>query len=649
MLPLVVTVESKNGQIRRYAFGDSPVRVGRSPFAELQLTEAFVSRWEGTLRFDEHEVTYFHVSQTNPTYVDGRAAGVHEEVAIGPTTVLTLGELKLRFERTTVRDEDLRRKGKRQPIKADDETVAKTMWLDASKKIDPSISAHLEGRASGREPNYTDEPLPGGRPAYVPEGRSSPSEPPAYESRAPAYESQPPPAYDSQFPPGSAHESRPPPQVEPPAALRTPVAQPGPSQVPPALRPSARPSAPEVSRPSVRPETSRPVGSDSVRIAREVRVLPAAKPILTPAHGNARPEPASASQRPSVSDQVQSLMRPPGGFASSHPSSPPPAAPVSARAPEGAFRPAQAFDAHPSSPPGAESRAWDSSGSGSGPRLDRNDLDALHAEYRVSWEELSAALTRKLESAPDAQRRQLATDLQRRFPALRNEPEFRALLQRYKLEAPSQDAPDLGKWLRKIAEGVLPGKIDVDNAVTLQRVLSLLELLTQSFAEINDAQDNIRKHWLGRAPRASILRSDNGRVILAYMLNPNADWNERLGELESAISDVVMHELSLFKATLEGARGLVESMAPAELAKAEGVDLAALEEGAGGGFLGRLLPRDTPEGRLWRRFLNMHEGLMDGDRYQRLFLGRKFARTYLAAMGQRDGSDEREKPGGGEK
>jgi hypothetical protein len=166
-------------------------------------------------------------------------------------------------------------------------------------------------------------------------------------------------------------------------------------------------------------------------------------------------------------------------------------------------------------------------------------------------------------------------------------------------------------------------------------------MLTQSFAEINDAQDNIRKHWLGRAARSSVLRSDNGRVILAYLLNPKADWGDRLGELEGAISDVIMHELSLFKATLEGARSLLDSLSPAALAKAEGIELASIEEGTGGGFLGRLLPRDSPESRLWRRFTSTYEGLMDGDRYQRLFLGRSFARTYLAAMGQRDGGEDR--------
>ena len=39
MLPLVITVEQADGGTRRYAFADSPVSIGRNPFAELQLIE----------------------------------------------------------------------------------------------------------------------------------------------------------------------------------------------------------------------------------------------------------------------------------------------------------------------------------------------------------------------------------------------------------------------------------------------------------------------------------------------------------------------------------------------------------------------------------------------------------------------------------
>ena len=45
MLPLVITVTQADGGTRRYAFADSPVSIGRNPFAELQLIEPFISRW----------------------------------------------------------------------------------------------------------------------------------------------------------------------------------------------------------------------------------------------------------------------------------------------------------------------------------------------------------------------------------------------------------------------------------------------------------------------------------------------------------------------------------------------------------------------------------------------------------------------------
>src|SRR5688572_16722116 len=102
MLPLVVRVQSPDGQVRQYAFAESPVTIGRSPLAELQLVEPFVSRWEGTLRFSEQQITYFSLGGTNPTYADGRLLTEHEDVVIGPSTVLVLGELRLTFVREHV-------------------------------------------------------------------------------------------------------------------------------------------------------------------------------------------------------------------------------------------------------------------------------------------------------------------------------------------------------------------------------------------------------------------------------------------------------------------------------------------------------------------------------------------------------------------
>jgi hypothetical protein len=193
-----------------------------------------------------------------------------------------------------------------------------------------------------------------------------------------------------------------------------------------------------------------------------------------------------------------------------------------------------------------------------------------------------------------------------------------------------------------IARDVLPAKLNLDTGLTLDRILGLLETLTQSLAEINDAQDTVRQRWLGRSPRASVLRSENGRAILAYLLNPQANWDDRLLELEQTIREVVTHELALFKATMEGARLLVEAISPRAVAEAEGIDPDSLEDGGkSSGLWGRRRAKESTEARLWRRFVGQHEALTDGNRYQRVFLGRIFARTYLAAMGKREPSEKR--------
>ena len=98
MLPLVITIKQVDGGTRRYAFAESPVSIGRSPFAELQLLEPFISRWEGTLRFDDDEITYFRLGSTNSTYVNGeRLERREDDVPLRVDSVLTVGDLELRW------------------------------------------------------------------------------------------------------------------------------------------------------------------------------------------------------------------------------------------------------------------------------------------------------------------------------------------------------------------------------------------------------------------------------------------------------------------------------------------------------------------------------------------------------------------------
>jgi len=497
MLPLVITVEQVDGGKRRYAFADSPVSIGRSPFAELQLSEPFISRWEGTLRFDADEITYFSLGSTNGTYVNGvPLARREDDVPLSIDSLLTLGDLKLRFSREPVAESDLRCKGKRRPTLENTATALKTLYLDAG------------ARATVKPARAVSEPVAAQAPAAASRNASVP-----------------------------------------------------PFAVVPAHRAAILPQSCIVlaDEPFVRPHRSSE---------------PLAETVLE--------SDAPAEEPPCGLERVAT----PGTSA--------------------------AVGTH-------------------GARDGAGRFAALRHSYREARAALVVDIRAQLEALPEAERTEFLTWVIQREPTLASDPDLQVELQRAAVVPPSE-IPGLRDWLKAISPEIAPEGLPFDSQLALARVLGLLEVLVQSLAEIHDAQDSLRRRWLGRSARRSILQSDSGNDVLAYLLNPRADWDERLRELEESVRDVVTHELALFRATLEGARTLVNSLSPTVVASSINGDTAGAEPAAG--FWTRLLCKDAGDIGLWRRFRAMYAELTDGARYERVFLGRVFSRSYLAAMGR---------------
>lgn len=451
MIPLVISVQQADGGTRRYAFAESPVTIGRSPFADLQLPEPFVSRWEGTLRFDETELTYFHLGATNSTFVDDRTLAEHEEdVALSVDSVLKLGELKLRFSREPVPDCDIRYKGARNPARDNAATGIQTVYLEASNAWAPPPKAFR-----GQNPAATD----------LPAGSSNMGDT----------------LYD-------------PPELE----FDTPV-DPG--------------------------------------------------------------------------------------------------------------------------------------------------LAKLLNTQRQTRAAILAAIHAQLHALPPAQQGRWLRQLLTAEPTLGADPDLRETLQALGVAAPA-DTSELSEWLAAIKGDLLPDGVEFDPQLTLRRVLGLLEALVQSLAEIHDAQDTVRKRWLGRSARRSLLQSDNGTIVLAYLLNPQANWSQRLSELEQCVREVVTHELALFRATLDGAHDLLQAISPEAIEQSlYGAGGAVAAERDHGNLISRWLRRPVREKALWERFETMHTTLLDEARYERVFLGRSFARSYLSAMGKPGHTDKRASSG----
>jgi len=522
MLPLVITVEQADGGTRRYAFAESPVSIGRNPFAELQLTEPFISRWEGTLRFDATEITFFNLGATNATYVDGKQlTQLEDDVPLSVDSVLKLGELELRFSREPVPESDLRRKGKRRPTRENIATGLKTQYLDA-----PAWAKLLSAPAAGSPKVKT----------------SAPPESSDNGERAKAAMAAP--------------------------AAASPAANGAPFAVVAAKRAA-----------SIAPQSCIALGDE----AHARRNLLSGPTLLELDLTEEQPSPGRA------------------GFGA----------------------PAASSNGHQAA---AAARS-------TGPAAAAASFTKLRNGYHEARAALLADIRAQHNALPEAQRSEFLAWIIRREPTLASDPDMQQELQGAGIQPPI-DVPELRDWLRAISPEIVPNGTPFDGQLALTRVLGLLEVLVQSLAEIHDAQESVRRRWLGRSARRSVLQSDDGNAVLAYLLNPRADWNDRLRELEQSVRDAVTHELALFRATLDGARSLMNTLSPETIASSAVADDDAADDEPAAGFWTRLLCKDAGDIGLWRKFLTMYDELTDGARYERVFLGRVFSRSYLAAMGR---------------
>jgi len=260
--------------------------------------------------------------------------------------------------------------------------------------------------------------------------------------------------------------------------------------------------------------------------------------------------------------------------------------------------------------------------------------ERAHAAYRSAWWILLQQLERVLETTAPEERAPVAERLQKTFPQIVREPDFRALLKRLELRPRKPGDPELEQWLRSLGKGLFPRGVRLETGMTVDRLGKLLQMFSQVFVEIQAAQSDARREMSlpDTGPR-SLLASEDPNVVLAYLLNPNVDGDERMAELEQSVTKLALHEAALFGAVKDAAQALLESLSPekieAELKESDDADA---------GMLSRVFAnkQDARDAQLWRRYRAMHQDLMDGKRYQRRFVGREFARIYMRAMEQLD-------------
>lgn len=300
-------------------------------------------------------------------------------------------------------------------------------------------------------------------------------------------------------------------------------------------------------------------------------------------------------------------------------------------------RPIAASSFRVSSPSAGGSGAW-------GPRpapvahppaaqLTGDPLADGYNAYRNAWSALFAIVRARLQAAPADQREAELINLQRAYPQLALEPEFRAYLHEIGIDPLKSGAPEMEDWLRRLTDGLFPPPgPSINIAIALERVGELLEVFAQAFVEMRRAHEQFcREMSLTRYAEPTTLQTnEDPRVVLAYLLTPTQEGKDRVTELQRALADFALHQVALTSSVIEGARSMLATLAPKAVRHSQDppVHSPVLGEES---FMDKLWPHAARK--LWRRYSALHFDLAESDRFTRELFGRSFARRYYSVTG----------------
>lgn len=260
-------------------------------------------------------------------------------------------------------------------------------------------------------------------------------------------------------------------------------------------------------------------------------------------------------------------------------------------------------------------------------------LDAGYHAYRNGWGAFFSAVRARLQSMPADEREAEVLALQRTYPQLALEPDFRAYLKEISIDPLKTGTPEMEDWLRRLTDGLFPlpgGSVNI--ALAMERVGELLEVFTQAFVGTRRVHEQFcREMSLARYEEPTTLQtSDDTGVVLAYLLTPTQEGKDRVTELSRALAEGALHQVALISSVIEGARSMLDSLSPKVITRAPDppAHAAVLSDDS---VMNTIWPHAARK--LWRRFNAAHYDLAENDRFTRELFGRSFARRYYSVTG----------------
>lgn len=252
-----------------------------------------------------------------------------------------------------------------------------------------------------------------------------------------------------------------------------------------------------------------------------------------------------------------------------------------------------------------------------------------YEQYRRAWAQTLSTLRAQLERVPGPQREGMVLCLCQQFPQLAKEPELRQLIDSLGVNGAALGEVDAQAWIKRLGGHTPPG-VQVNTAVAMERVGAILESYSQAFVELRKGYEQFGEEMALQLvqERNPLHDAQTGQDVLRYLLDWNTDGGERVRELTRAFADLALHQVALLSGVMEGVRSMLSSVAPTTLS---GQRTHALAKAGGGGLLESIF--NLRKAGLWARFSDVHQALVEEDRFSREVFGRHFARAYFMVTG----------------
>ncbi len=255
-----------------------------------------------------------------------------------------------------------------------------------------------------------------------------------------------------------------------------------------------------------------------------------------------------------------------------------------------------------------------------------NRLRPHYDAYRQSWGAMLREVSQTLSGMPAETHGYALSILQREFPEVVGEPEFKRMAEQagaLQGAPPSRMSGGSSGAVARLASSIRPGDAPPASAAEEERFLSCVEDVLRASAkalvELQKGQEQFGAEMGVRTIKeyTALHAAGSSEAVLAYLLDWKAGGTSRTQELVGVYADLMIHQVALINGLMEGVRGLLARLSPQEI-----------ERGVNAGWA-------TRAAAVWKRYAEKHQQLTGEDQtLTSVVFGPEFARAYAEVGGE---------------